>query len=170
MKCECGCGQTTPLATKTNSKAGRVAGQHTRFLRGHRARKLRFRTQDGYVRTLAVGHPRANPNGMTLEHLLVAERALGKSLPDGAQVHHVNGDRSDNRPANLVVCQDAAYHKLLHRRQRALKACGNANWHKCRYCKEWGPGVRRSSCEGYHLKCKRRANRARRMMPGNPAR
>ena len=52
-------------------------------------------------------------------------------------VHHVNEIRSDNWKENLVICQDCAYHKLLHRRARALKACGHANWRKCRFCKKY---------------------------------
>lgn len=44
----------------------------------------------------------------------VASQALGKPLPKGACVHHVNGDPADNRPENLVICQDQDYHTLLH--------------------------------------------------------
>jgi hypothetical protein len=52
-------------------------------------------------------------------------------------VHHVNGVRTDNRNSNLVLCNDAAYHKLLHRRAHALAACGHAGWRICRHCREW---------------------------------
>lgn len=72
-------------------------------------------------------------------HILVAERALGRRLPEHAQVHHVNEDPSDNRPANLVICQDLAYHKLLHQRARALRASGHADWLRCWACKVYKP-------------------------------
>jgi hypothetical protein len=71
------------------------------------------------------------------EHVLVAERAMGKPLPVGAQVHHINGNRTDNRNGNLVVCQDQSYHALLHARRRALDACGNPGWRRCTFCREW---------------------------------
>jgi hypothetical protein len=82
-------------------------------------------------------HPRSGAGGHVREHIVIAERVLGKPLPAGAQVHHVNEDKMDNRPCNLVICEDQAYHQLLHRRMRALRACGNANWRKCSICKQW---------------------------------
>jgi hypothetical protein len=75
--------------------------------------------------------------GNKREHVAVAERVLGKALPVGAIVHHANEDKSDNRHENLVICQDRAYHNLLHQRMRARAACGNANWLKCNICLEY---------------------------------
>lgn len=59
------------------------------------------------------------------EHVRVAEEALGKKLPPGAQVHHVNGDKRDNRNSNLVICENQEYHSLLHVRARVLRAGGD---------------------------------------------
>jgi hypothetical protein len=80
----------------------------------------RVLTPDGYVLVYTPGHPRAH-RGYVLEHVLVAERALGKYLPPRAVVHHVNEQRPDNRPTNLVVCENQAYHLLLHARARVLE-------------------------------------------------
>ena len=92
---------------------------------------------EGYVHVKHPHHRRAHVDGYVLEHLLVAERAMGKSLPLGAEMHHVNGDKADNRSSNLVVCDSRAYHSLLHQRQRALKACDHAHWRKCNHCGEY---------------------------------
>lgn len=84
----------------------------------------------GYLEVVGDGARR-------LEHIAVAERAIGKRLPPGAIVHHVNENRSDNRPDNLVICPSTTYHKLIHMRMRALAACGNASWIRCQYCKAY---------------------------------
>jgi hypothetical protein len=63
---------------------------------------------------------------------------MGGPLPTGTVVHHLNENRSDNRPGNLVICQDDTYHKLLHRRMRAYVATGDVHSVKCRRCKQYG--------------------------------
>ena len=68
------------------------------------------------------------------EHIIKAEKALGKKLPKKSQVHHVDCDPANNANTNLVICADQTYHWLLHRRTRALESCGNADYIKCRRC------------------------------------
>jgi len=58
---------------------------------------------------------------------VIAERALGRYLPDGVQVHHVDGDASNNANRNLVICQDQTFHNLLHVRTEVLRAGGDPN-------------------------------------------
>lgn len=91
-------------------------------------------------------------------HVLIAEAAIGRRLPIGAEVHHANGNRLDNRPTNLVICPSRAYHKLLHTRMDALAACGNPNFRKCPFCKEYDATENlrhnKSSRYYYHASCK----------------
>ena len=55
------------------------------------------------------------------EHVYLAEKALGKKLPKGAEVHHMNNKPWDNYTSlNLVICPDREYHKLLHKRMKEL--------------------------------------------------
>lgn len=89
-------------------------------------------------------------------HIVVAEHALGKRLPPKAEVHHVNFDKSDNGPGNLVVCPNHKYHRLLHVRTAALDACGNANWRKCVHCLKYEDPSNMVVCKNgrcYHAEC-----------------
>ena len=122
---------------------------------------------NGRMMILVEGHPRAKNGRYVYEHILKAEKAVGHVLPAGVQVHHVNEDVTDNRGYNLVVCQDAAYHKLLHRRMNALRACGDPDAACCVRCKKHEPlsslGYMTHSAKGYevfeHRLCKQKHDR-----------
>lgn len=71
-------------------------------------------------------------------HRVRAELTLGKPLPARAVVHHVEGDKGDF--TQLVICQDQAYHRLLHARTRIVRAGGHPDieW-LCSRCKSLRP-------------------------------
>lgn len=71
------------------------------------------------------------------EHRVIAEKAVGHALPFSVQVHHRDENRRNNTPNNLVICEDGAYHKLLHYRTAAYRATGSGNAKLCRYCRTW---------------------------------
>lgn len=171
--CRCGCGQ------RTSGKKYYRKGLHVSlFLPGHhmygKMKEKNHNWKGGFstVRGTSKGwyvlihdptHTRANNKGYVMQHILIVERAMGKPLPLGAEAHHVNEIPNDNRNSNLVVCQNHAYHILLHQRRRALQACGHAAWRKCRFCKKYDDPVNlhiwRKTVE--HAHCARPNNRKR---------
>lgn len=95
------------------------------------------------------------------DHIVLAERALGKPLPKGARVHHVDYNKRNNAPENLVICPSESYHKLLHIRTDALDACGHASWRKCSFCQQYSPPEDMYKIAGltesyYHRACEKR--------------
>lgn len=87
--------------------------------------------------------PRGYPEGTILGksgriHRVRAELALGKPLPPNAVVHHADGTKRANAP--LVICQDSAYHSLLHARTRIVRAGGDPDRDAlCSACKSVRP-------------------------------
>jgi hypothetical protein len=88
-----------------------------------------------HVRVYLPNHPRATASGEVYAHVVIAEAALGKSLPAGAEVHHVDGDPRNNAPRNLVICENRAYHRLLHARARIVRMGGKPDGERvCAIC------------------------------------
>jgi hypothetical protein len=113
-----------------------------------------------YVLVKCRYHPFALDGGWVPEHRLVVERALGRFVHPRHPIHHINGDGLDNRSCNLVLCEDIEYHTVLHRRQRALEACGNPSARCCTYCQKYSDPVdmvprivRGKSTNYFHRKC-----------------
>ena len=81
----------------------------------------RFLDAGGYVRVV----PPEGYKGVVVhdgryvsEHRIVAERTLGRLLIPGEIVHHINRDRTDNRPENLMVLPSVSAHRRLHVSER----------------------------------------------------
>ena len=97
----------------------------------------------------------------------VVEDVLGKSLPQGAEVHHVDGNPSNDAPTNLVVCPDKGYHRLLHLRTKAYIATGDPTKRMCKFCRQYDEPTNlsklRSTREVYgHKNCNNESQRMRR--------
>ena len=102
-------------------------------------------------------------NGSTIKRaILIVEEALGKKLPLGSIVHHVDEVKQNDSNENLVVCPSLPYHRLIHARTLAYDACGHADWVQCYICNEWHP-VDLSHEGNEHIKCRRMRSKMKRL-------
>lgn len=71
---------------------------------------------NGYV-LIRVGraHHLADIRGYAYEHRVVAEQKLGRRLLPGELIHHINENKTDNRPENIKVEASIAHHRAEHR-------------------------------------------------------
>jgi len=131
--CQCGCGGLSPVAKWTNKRYAHIKGFPVRFISGHH-NKTRKRNRkggitqrsDGRTRILKHGHHRAN-NGYVLRAVFIAENVLGKNLPFDAVIHHFDGNPGNDNNENLVICENRAYHSLLHKRKREKEKLWKSN-------------------------------------------
>lgn len=116
---ECG----TPItgeATKLKDSASR-ARKNNRFCtkacasrataRNRATTRGWVRTSKGYKALRLPEHPMADKTGYVLEHRVVMAEILGRPLKPTEVVHHVNGDRMDNRRENLELMTKQAHDK-----------------------------------------------------------
>ena len=57
------------------------------------------------------GHRRTN-NQCVAEHILIMEKYIGRRIQKGEHVHHINGDRQDNRLGNLQLLSSSEHAKV----------------------------------------------------------
>jgi len=68
----------------------------------------------GYVFIKVKDHPRADILGYVKRSRLVMEELLGRYLNPEETMHHINGDRSDDRSENLMLFKNNGKHQIYH--------------------------------------------------------
>ena len=74
----------------------------------------RYVDSNGYVRLVDTEGVCGRKNALVLEHRLVMARKIGRPLAKDEFVHHIDGNRANNDPSNLVLV-DARDHYASHR-------------------------------------------------------
>lgn len=70
--------------------------------------KVRIEAKSGYI------YIRLGPKKYIGEHRYKMEEQLGRKLTKSEHVHHINGNKSDNRIENLIVL-DRTSHNAIHK-------------------------------------------------------
>jgi len=76
------------------------------------------RIKSGYVLIKSHNHLFADSQDYIREHRLVMEKFLGRYLTKEEVVHHVNGDRTDNRIENLMLFDSTGDHVRFHKQNK----------------------------------------------------
>lgn len=75
--------------------------------------------------------------GYILEHRRIMENFIGRRLDNSEVVHHINGDKDDNRIENLKVMTNAE-HTIFHHAgaKRSIETCRKISISRCKNRKE----------------------------------
>ena len=74
----------------------------------------------GYKDLYLPSHPFSSKDGYIAEHRVVAEAKIGRYLSKGEIVHHIDENKLNNNPENLVVFRSISDHRRFHQTGRIL--------------------------------------------------
>jgi hypothetical protein len=154
--CKCGCGQQISLYNIWGYKREYVNGHNGSHIPKGSTRRGELAlgwnggvvTRGGYRYIFKPQHPNANKKGYIAEHRLVMSDFLGRKLKTFEHVHHINGNKIDNRIENLELTT-ANEHPVIHLNEY------RENIIKHRVCGKCGTNKTVKACNGVGYKWRR---------------
>lgn len=123
--CACGCGE--PI--KIKHSRGLQIFKHFHNTQVNK-RNPSFRAQThGYLLAYLPDHPFSHSTGYIREHRLVWEKYHNAMLLPWAVIHHINGNKKDNRIENLEVT-NRSKHKSKHTKDMSKRTCNDCQKNK----------------------------------------
>ena len=102
-----------PKNKKLSKETKRKIGLASKGKRSHNWKGGRT-IANGYVRLYKPNHPSKNSRGYITEHRYIIEKELRCILNKDVRVHHINGNKLDNRLDNLMAFKNIRYHRAFH--------------------------------------------------------
>ena len=76
-----------------------------------------YYTKEGYKQVFKPNNPMARNNGYVAQHRLVASKIMKRPLLSDEVVHHIDGNKRNNRPSNLQVVTRAEHWRIHSQKQ-----------------------------------------------------
>lgn len=122
------------MGCRNKSYIGKFVGKKSGSWKGGRI------IDNGYICILKPKHPYCNGKGYIQEHRLVMEKHLGRYLTKKEVVHHLDGDKANNKIENLHLFADMGEHHSYHLKLKSLvehSLLGNDFFDNKAYMKEY---------------------------------
>lgn len=133
--CKCGCGKITKTVwcpghniierkdfyMKNFEKFNKTQKRenHPRWNKGlYGCNKLK---RDGYIYVYRPNHPNATKQGQITLHRLIMEKYIKRFLLSSEIVHHIDGNRENNKIGNLQLLKNLKEHNKIHNQYRDIR-------------------------------------------------
>lgn len=73
-------------------------------------------TKEGYKQVYKPNSPEARENGYAPEHRVKASKKLKRTLGSNEVVHHIDGNKLNNKSSNLAVMSSSEHYKLHNKK------------------------------------------------------
>jgi len=81
------------------------------------------------TKTYDTNNPRYDRySGCVYTHVLVAEKILGRYLNKNETVHHIDENKNNNNPDNLMIFASISEHNIFHSGEYKELVCKNKIW------------------------------------------